>query len=90
MLQKEKAKHQQRVTRARDSLNKAKATGDIQKTKEAMLTLNIAGVERWEFAVQNRIPAKAVPSKAVRRIVNEYRTEQVQDVWFFVRLRSCT
>ncbi|KAE8412277.1 hypothetical protein BDV36DRAFT_301025 [Aspergillus pseudocaelatus] len=46
VLQKEKAKLQQRVIRAHDSLNKAKATGDIQKTKEAMLALNIAGVER--------------------------------------------
>ncbi|KAE8311609.1 hypothetical protein BDV41DRAFT_541457 [Aspergillus transmontanensis] len=79
VFQKEKAKFQQRVNRARDRLKKAKATGDIQTTREAALALNIAEVERWEFAVQNRIPSKIVPSKEARRIVNEHRAKEAQD-----------
>ncbi|KAK6822036.1 hypothetical protein RU639_006941 [Aspergillus parasiticus] len=62
-LQTEKAKLQQRVSRARDRLKKAKETGDIQRTQEATLPLKIAEVERWEFAVEHGNSVKIVPSK---------------------------
>ncbi|KAE8402892.1 hypothetical protein BDV37DRAFT_284218 [Aspergillus pseudonomiae] len=58
---------------------KVKATGDIQKTRQATLALNIAEVERWEFAVQNRIPTKIVPSKEVRGMICEHRAKQAQN-----------
>ncbi|KJK68307.1 hypothetical protein P875_00076201 [Aspergillus parasiticus SU-1] len=65
-LQAEKAKLQQRVSRARDRLKKAKETGDIQRTQEATLALKIAEVERWEFAVEHGNSVKIVPSKEDR------------------------
>ncbi|KAB8202430.1 hypothetical protein BDV34DRAFT_228370 [Aspergillus parasiticus] len=65
-LQTEKAKLQQRVSRARDRLKKAKETGDIQRTQEATLPLKIAEVERWEFAVEHGNSVKIVPSKEDR------------------------